>query len=202
VRALTAAAIVAALVLAQPVAESAAGAPGDPGPPVAAKHRKKHRRPRCSRRHRVSRRHASRSARRCGKRRHRQRRRQAQDRPPLTSPVLPGEGGGSTPGGPGPQTPLSRYVSVSAREWSLTLSRPLVGAGKVTVELRNVGEDPHDLVLSPDDGSHTPLASFPETGSGGLTKLGVTLPAGRYLLWCSLPGHEALGMRAKLQVGS
>jgi len=40
-------------------------------------------------------------------------------------------------------------VSVAAREWTFTLSRPVVAAGSVTVELRNVGEDPHNLVVSP-----------------------------------------------------
>jgi uncharacterized cupredoxin-like copper-binding protein len=65
-----------------------------------------------------------------------------------------------------------------------------------------LGEDPHNLVLSPDDGSHTPLASFPETDPGGLTKRTLSLSAGRYLLWCSLEGHEALGMRATLRAGS
>jgi plastocyanin len=69
----------------------------------------------------------------------------------------------------------------------------------VTVELRNVGEDPHDLVLSP-DGSHSPLASFGETASGGRVTRSLTLPAGRYYLYCSLPNHEALGMSAHLQV--
>jgi hypothetical protein len=96
---------------------------------------------------------------------------------------------------------LGRFLSVSAREFSLTLSRPAVAPGSVSVELRNVGEDPHDLVLSPDDGSHTPLASFAETPSGGVQRHSVALSAGRYLLWCSLPGHEAAGMSATLRVG-
>jgi hypothetical protein len=195
VRAAVAPAIVVALALALPAAESTAGAPGDPGPPVAAKHRKKHKTNRCSKRRRVSRRRSSRIARRCSRRRRRHRRVQGRPRSSAHKQVpgspLP------APGAP-PLAPLSRYLSVSAREWSLTLSRPVVGAGNVTVELRNVGEDPHDLVLSPDDGSHTPLASFSETGPGQLTKLKLPLPAGRYLLWCSLPGHEALGMRTKL----
>jgi hypothetical protein len=186
-------AIAAALALALPAAKSAAGAPGDPGPPVAAKKKKP-----CRQRRRASRRHHTRAARHCSRGRHRRRRLEAR-RSPVSRTRRPGPGA-PTPGSP-PAEPLPRYVSVAAREWSLTLSRPLVGAGKVTVELRNVGEDPHDLVLSPDDGSHTALASFPETGPGGVTKLGVTVPAGRYLLWCSLPGHEGLGMHAKLQVG-
>jgi uncharacterized cupredoxin-like copper-binding protein len=70
----------------------------------------------------------------------------------------------------------------------------------VTVELRNVGEDPHNLVVSPDDGSHTPLADWAETGPGGYLRQTVALPAGRYLLFCSLEGHEAAGMSARLRV--
>jgi len=95
---------------------------------------------------------------------------------------------------------VPRFASVAAREFSLTLSRPVVGAGSVTIELRNVGEDPHNLVLSPDDGSHDPLASWDETQAGGVLRRSVSLPAGRYLLFCSLEGHEALRMSARLRV--
>jgi hypothetical protein len=113
----------------------------------------------------------------------------------------PPQGESQPPGGsPPPPAPLPRFVSVSAREWSLTLSRPLVGAGSVTIELRNVGEDPHNLVLSPDDGSHTHLDAWAETDPGGVLRRSVSLPAGRYLLFCSLDGHEAAGMSARLRV--
>jgi hypothetical protein len=104
-----------------------------------------------------------------------------------------------TPPPPAP-APLSRFVSVAAREWSLTLSRPVVGTGSVTIELRNVGEDPHNLLVSPDDGSHAPLAGWPETDPGGVLRQSVTLDAGRYLLFCSLEGHEAAGMSVRLRV--
>jgi hypothetical protein len=109
--------------------------------------------------------------------------------------------GGSTPGGGPPAPPsLPRSVSVSAREFSFTLSRPLVGAGSVSIELRNVGEDPHNLVLSPDDGSHTPLASWADTDPGARLRKYVTLSAGRYQLWCSLLDHESQGMSVDLVV--
>ena len=78
---------------------------------------------------------------------------------PVTDPGGPAPGTDppptSTPDAPAPP----RFVSVAAREFSLTLSRPLVGAGAVTVELRNSGEDPHNLVVSP-DGTHSPLATL------------------------------------------
>jgi hypothetical protein len=115
---------------------------------------------------------------------------------PSTEPSpAPGQPGGPAPGAPA----LPRFVSVAAREFSLTLSRPLVGAGAVTVELRNRGEDPHNLVVSP-EGTHTPLASFSEIGPGTYERRSVTLAPGRYQLWCSLESHESLGMSTTLNV--
>ena len=95
--------------------------------------------------------------------------------------------------------PPPRFVSVAAREFSLTLSRPLVGAGTVLVELRNSGEDPHNLVVSP-EGTHDPLASFSEIDPGTYERRSVTLAPGRYQLWCSLEFHEGLGMSTTLRV--
>jgi hypothetical protein len=109
------------------------------------------------------------------------------------------------PGGPAPGNPpapdpvLPSFVSVGAKEFSLTLSRPLVGKGSVRVELRNNGEDPHNLVLSP-EGTHTPLASFSTLDPGTYERRSVPLDPGRYQLWCSLEGHEAKGMSVTLRV--
>ncbi len=117
---------------------------------------------------------------------------------PVTDP-------GPAPGTDPPQTPTPdaptppRFVSVAAREFSLTLSRPLVGAGAVTVELRNSGEDPHNLVVSP-EGTHSPLASFSEIDPGTYERRSVSLAPGRYQLWCSLEFHEGLGMSTTLRV--
>jgi hypothetical protein len=106
---------------------------------------------------------------------------------------------GTTPPAPGPAPVVPSFVSVGAKEFSLTLSRPLVGKGSVRVELRNNGEDPHNLVLSP-EGTHTPLASFSTLDPGAYERRSVTLDPGRYQLWCSLEGHEAKGMSVTLRV--
>jgi plastocyanin len=112
----------------------------------------------------------------------------------LSLPVAPG------PQPPGPGTPaLPSFVSVGAKEFSLTLSRPLVAAGDVRVELRNNGEDPHNLVVSPED-THTPLASFSDLDPGLYERRTVALAPGRYKLWCSLEFHEGLGMSVTLRV--
>lgn len=114
----------------------------------------------------------------------------------------PAPGPGGSPGSdPAPAPPaLGRFVSVATREFSLTLSRPVVASGAVTVELRNLGEDPHNLLLGPDDGGYSTLADWPETAPGDYLRQSVTLPVGRYRLWCSLPGHEAAGMSVTLRV--
>ena len=81
----------------------------------------------------------------------------------------------------------------------LALSRAFVGAGLVTVELRNMGEDPHDLVVAPEGGG-TPVGEFEEVLPGSYTAEGMTISAGRYTLFCSLPGHAEAGMTATLRV--
>jgi hypothetical protein len=109
---------------------------------------------------------------------------------------------GSGPPAPPPPSPdplLPGFVSVGAKEFSLTLSRPLVGKGTVRVELRNNGEDPHNLVVSP-EGTHSPLASFSEIAPGTYERRSVTLAPGHYQLWCSLVFHEGLGMTTTLRV--
>ena len=120
---------------------------------------------------------------------------------PGTGATAPGPAPGS-PGSPGTPTapqPLPDYVAVTATEWRLALSRPLVGAGLVTVELRNKGEDPHDLVVAPEGGG-PPVHHFPETEPNTFPAAGMQLAAGRYTLFCSLPGHAELGMTATLRV--
>jgi hypothetical protein len=125
---------------------------------------------------------------------HRQLARASSDRlVDLSRPAAP------APTPPAPDPVLASFVSVAAREFSLTLSRPLVGKGSVRVELRNNGEDPHNLVVSA-EGTHTPLASFSTLDPGTYERRSVTLDPGRYQLWCSLEGHEANGMSVTLRV--
>jgi uncharacterized cupredoxin-like copper-binding protein len=89
---------------------------------------------------------------------------------------------------------------VHEHEYRISLSRLSVAAGSVIVELGNEGQDGHDLRVAP-LGSEQPVLSFDELRSGARATKTVTLRPGTYLLWCSLPGHEAAGMRAVLRVG-
>jgi plastocyanin len=90
-------------------------------------------------------------------------------------------------------------VQVTAREYYFTLSRAEVPAGKVVVEFVNGGEDPHNLHLTePAAGSEA--GSFPTSDPGTHADITLDLHPGTYTLFCSLPGHEAKGMKATLTV--
>jgi hypothetical protein len=98
-----------------------------------------------------------------------------------------------------PAIPVAARLQATTREWTITLSRPSIPAGAVTLELVNRGEDAHDLHVRPAAGGADVL-SVVRTESLGLADADGTLPAGSYMLYCSLPGHEAAGMRATLSV--
>jgi hypothetical protein len=89
-------------------------------------------------------------------------------------------------------------LMVLADEHSLVLSRQSILRGPALIQLLNRGEDPHDLELRRIGRSR--VVSLREVAPGGLAEAQVSLRTGRYRLWCSLPGHRALGMRAKLRV--
>ena len=87
---------------------------------------------------------------------------------------------------------------LTADEWDLTVSRTKLAPGPVIVELYNRGEDPHDVRIKR-RGSRKRVG-IPETPSGGLSRIETKLrPESRYRLWCSLPAHRELGMKAKLR---
>jgi hypothetical protein len=100
--------------------------------------------------------------------------------------------------------PLLRVLSVAAEEFRLRLSRSVVGDGAVTIEFRNIGEDPHDLRLL-DLASGEERAAWPllEAGDGtrptSATRL-VTLGTGEYEAYCSIADHAVRGMRARFTV--
>ena len=95
-------------------------------------------------------------------------------------------------------TPPPARVQVVAQEFRFALSRQTIRAGHAIIELRNAGEDAHDLLLQRVGGRK--IWSWPVTQSGRVTDREVVLPPGTYRLWCSVANHRALGMRATLVV--
>jgi hypothetical protein len=90
-------------------------------------------------------------------------------------------------------------VGVGEREWRIALYRPWVPAGLVKFNVRNFGEDGHDFVVRNRRG--VVRARLPEIEPGATASVTARLMRrGRYTVYCSLPGHLELGMRAVLRV--
>jgi hypothetical protein len=90
------------------------------------------------------------------------------------------------------------HLQVTEIEYRLILSRGVVKAGPVNMEAIDAGMDPHDLRLR-HSGSGPELGA-PQLTAGKRWDGVVNLKPGVYHLWCSLPEHAKLGMRALLHV--
>jgi hypothetical protein len=121
---------------------------------------------------------------------------------PAVPPALPAPAPANTPPQEEPEPEgTASNLGVKAIEWSYTLSRPEVSAGKVIVELNNQGEDSHNLKLQR-EGSGDPPLVVPEAAPGTHTTSSFNLPVGTYRLYCSLFEHDERGMHATLLVGT
>jgi len=90
--------------------------------------------------------------------------------------------------------PVATKVPVSESEFKIVLSSTQLKAGPITFEAKNAGRIPHDLAIK-QTGDKTKLIQ-----PGGTAELKVTLKAGTYELYCSVPGHEAAGMKLNITV--
>ena len=87
---------------------------------------------------------------------------------------------------------------VEAREFNLTLSRARIKPGTAIVQMANRGQDPHDLAFQRIGGGRR--RAIAKTRPGDLGEWEGRLRKGRYVLFCTIEGHRALGMRASLRV--
>ena len=147
----------------------------------------------------------------------------ARRKPATSAPTTPGTGTGTSTGTgtpttvvpppvltpPGPVIPAvpdcsGSNISMNLREYSVTTTRGCVAAGSVNVDVLNFGQDPHNLALRPAAGG-SPAWVLPgpdatsELAAGDHLHQTVTIPAGKWIVYCSLPGHEDLGMKAELE---
>jgi hypothetical protein len=96
-----------------------------------------------------------------------------------------------------PPSPPAR-VQVVAQEFRYSLSRQVIRAGWAIIELRNIGEDAHDLRMQRVGGKR--IYVWPVAAAGATVDLQLKLRPGTYRLTCGVADHSALGMRATLRV--
>ena len=100
-----------------------------------------------------------------------------------------GGGGGAASG---------KTIDVTLKDFSITLAGgSSVQPGTYTFVVTNQGPSDHNLTVNGPGVSNQATPTF-GTGTKDLT---VTLKSGTYDLYCSVPGHKALGMDTKLTVG-
>ena len=89
-------------------------------------------------------------------------------------------------------------VKVTEREYRIGLSAKSLPAGTVTFSVHNAGHIPHQLDLS---GAGLARTVHVATIAPGKTRsVTVKLTGGTLALWCPLPGHASLGMKASLKL--
>jgi uncharacterized cupredoxin-like copper-binding protein len=93
-----------------------------------------------------------------------------------------------------PAKPAATTVPVSEVEFKITLASTDFKAGEITFEVKNDGKIPHDLAIK---GTADKTDLIP---AGSTAELKVTLKAGKYELYCTVPGHEAAGMKLNITV--
>jgi uncharacterized cupredoxin-like copper-binding protein len=90
--------------------------------------------------------------------------------------------------------PTETKVAVSETEFKITLTSTSFKAGEIAFEVKDDGKIAHDLAIK-ETGDKTK-----EIQPGGTAELKVALKPGKYLLYCSIPGHEAAGMKLSITV--
>ena len=92
--------------------------------------------------------------------------------------------------------PSVQKVDVTEKEWSISLPKTKLSAGKYEFDVSNKGKFPHDLTIKGPGVS----AATPTFNAGQTAKLTVNLKPGSYDFYCSIPGHKQAGMDQKVTV--
>jgi plastocyanin len=106
-------------------------------------------------------------------------------------------GPGSAPAGPLDATGTA--VGVSEREFRISPYRRTVPPGVVRFNVRNFGEDVHDLVVVSPHGRKLGTTGEIRAGEQGLLRLKLKKP-GVYRLLCTQADHTARGMKSRITV--
>ena len=112
--------------------------------------------------------------------------------------ALAATGAGAAAAAPSPEGRDATAVGVSQREFRITAYRKVVPPGPVRFNVRNFGEDTHNLVVR---GPRGVLAVSGDIDSGTTVAVAATLRRpGRYSLLCTRADHLRRGMRTSVTV--
>ena len=90
-------------------------------------------------------------------------------------------------------------IGIGEREFAIAVYRPRVHPGALKFNIRNLGEDVHDLVVRRKGKRVGGLTTAVKPGQTATLRLTLRR-IGSYQLVCTVADHEARGMRATLRV--
>jgi uncharacterized cupredoxin-like copper-binding protein len=89
-------------------------------------------------------------------------------------------------------------TAITERDFRFDTPDVTVSGSPQSLAVMNAGPTVHDLTIR--DAAGTVLGETDDLKSGASETITVDLPAGAYTIFCSLPGHESLGLRGTLTV--
>ncbi len=90
-------------------------------------------------------------------------------------------------------------IGIGEREFAIAVYRPRVHPGALKFNIKNLGEDVHDLVIRRKGRRVGGLTTAVKPGATATFRL-MLRRIGSYQLVCTIADHEARGMRATLKV--
>jgi plastocyanin len=116
---------------------------------------------------------------------------------PATTPATTSSAAAATPA---PAAGASSTLSLSANaegQLKYNTTSLTAKAGKVAINFTNTAPEDHNVTIETSSGT---MVGATPTFQGGSKTLSVTLKAGTYKFYCSVPGHRMAGMEGTLTV--
>jgi Cupredoxin-like domain len=98
----------------------------------------------------------------------------------------------------GPSATAVDATEIIVRDFTLDPIDVRATAGTVDLAVSNEGPTVHNVAIR-DDGGKV-LGSTRDLRTGESEVISPDIPAGSYILFCSLPGHESLGIKGTLAI--
>ena len=89
-------------------------------------------------------------------------------------------------------------ATIQLLDYALAPTMLEVASGQVVLCAVNAGKTPHDLSVR--TGAKQELGRTPTLAPGQVSRLALTLSPGAHTMYCSVAGHESLGMTGPLMV--